>query len=294
MRDSSLWFRHDANASKDERIVTVRQKLGREAIAVYWEIIEFLTEQPDHTYPEELLMNVVAPQDAVALRAYKELYASGLLHVTTGGRVYSRRLKNDLQKFEEICERNKENARKRWENRKVMPDAVALPPDCHRNANTIHNNTIHNNTIQSIDIPSMGSPAPQEPATPLKNKTKRAKPKTDWIPPGQDELQELYGKYGHNLVDKEIPRCKDYFAQNEVMMRDWAATRRNWMRKALEFLGKEKTHTGFQKPFEQTRPKLRPLAPAQPQPVCDINVIQKFKRDVREKGLIKTKEEQNL
>lgn len=281
MKESAVWFRHDANASKDKKIIALKKKLGREAVAVYWEIIEFLCEQPGYSFPDDLLCDGIAAADAVVMRAYCECKDIGLLQVNSRNEVFSQRLYDDQQEYRLICVRNKENARKRWEKQKVVTGAAVMPPQCDRNANTIQYNT-----IQSIDIPQGGptSCSTDENTVPAK---KRAKPKHPWTEPLSDEYLELCAKFGKSLVDREIPKCKDHFAQNEIMMRDWAATRRNWLRKSLEFIGKENNFKPRQNFQEQQRPRPPVVKSLESKPVVAKEIIDKFKRDIREKGFVK-------
>lgn len=133
MLDSGNWFRHDANASDDEKLMLLKKEFGLEAKGLYWEIIEFLCSQSDPTFPETLLCDRICAGSATALRAFQKMIELQLLH-KKGERIYSKRLNFERERLENIRSKNSENAQKRWKNQKVKSDATAyapaMPPQC--------------------------------------------------------------------------------------------------------------------------------------------------------------------
>lgn len=53
MSKDAFWFKHDAGASRDIKLLKLRHKLGYWGIGVYWTLIEILREQPDYRYPND-------------------------------------------------------------------------------------------------------------------------------------------------------------------------------------------------------------------------------------------------
>ncbi len=118
------YFRHDASASQDARLLKLRAKHGYEGIGVYWHIIETL-------YLNDGVM------DADAMRTLFERNADALEYCITVGlivlkddTVCSHRLNEEIAHRMEKSEKAKKSAAKRWRNpAKKSKDANALRTD---------------------------------------------------------------------------------------------------------------------------------------------------------------------
>lgn len=54
-KGSQRWIRHDVNASDDEKLVRIWLKFGDMGLGYFWRVVEFLSRQPNYSYPSELL-----------------------------------------------------------------------------------------------------------------------------------------------------------------------------------------------------------------------------------------------
>ena len=54
MKDA-YYFSHDSNAKDDPKCVLLIEQLGLEGYGIYWVLIEVLRDQPNYSYPVELL-----------------------------------------------------------------------------------------------------------------------------------------------------------------------------------------------------------------------------------------------
>ena len=80
---------------------------------------------------------------------------------------------------------------------------------------------------------------------------------SQWIDPTPDEMQRHFDKFGKELVLRELPRCLDWCRDKGTLSKDWEARRRNWFRKAAEFLAEK--GQGARTKYEKTQSKIRAL-----------------------------------
>lgn len=100
------WFRHDREASRDEKLLQLRAIGGWEYIGLWWGLIEHLSGQDDLALREKSLGGT-----ALAFAVDQKLFTDFLnacvevgLLICEGGIYYSRSLKERLSKFESVSQ----------------------------------------------------------------------------------------------------------------------------------------------------------------------------------------------
>jgi len=109
MKENSLWFRHDANAGMDARILRLRSKHGLEGVGMYWLLIEALYQNEGYLPQDviESLFNGVAN----AKQMLDTCLSVGLVLLEEEN-IYSQRLLDEIQRRSHIIEKLKEAGRK--------------------------------------------------------------------------------------------------------------------------------------------------------------------------------------
>ena len=136
-KKNAYFFSHDCNARLDEKMLAVRMKHGVEGYGVYFMLIERLTEAADHMSKREY--------DALAFdfRCKNELVQSvvedfNLFQFTEDGeKFYSESLIKRMEILEDVRNKRRAAANKRWGNKKQMQDndnANANKTECKCNA----------------------------------------------------------------------------------------------------------------------------------------------------------------
>ena len=117
-----VYFRHDATASSDGRLLKLRGKFGYEGMGVFWHIIETLYLN-DGTMEADALRTLFDRNTSVCDYCLE----LGLL-VEKEGRVYSRRLNDEIKNREEKSRKAKAAITKRWQTgAKNNTDTDVLP-----------------------------------------------------------------------------------------------------------------------------------------------------------------------
>src|SRR3990167_4265356 len=117
MSKDAHYFSHDYNARNDPKLIKLSMQ-GWDLVGLYWAVVEMLHEQNGYldSDPEPI---------AFALRTQKErinhlITFPGLFEFTENQFTCQRILKNLLRR-QEISEKSRNSALKRWDNAKAMP-----------------------------------------------------------------------------------------------------------------------------------------------------------------------------
>ena len=110
------WFKHDMNASTDNKIRKLEFRNGLEGYAAFFKIVELLMcNDGEIEYDIELICNFLGTTN-------KELVSSTInnfdLFIVENGCIYNQRVSNQLYEITEKSKKAKENAKKRWNKEK--------------------------------------------------------------------------------------------------------------------------------------------------------------------------------
>jgi len=110
MKENSLWFRHDANASLDGKLLRLRARYGFEGIGIYWFLAENLYQNDGYLNEEEAMMLLSGV--ANAKQVLKVCFDLSLFEHIDDGTFTSRRLLGEISRRQHIVEKRKSAGRK--------------------------------------------------------------------------------------------------------------------------------------------------------------------------------------
>ena len=123
------YFRHDATASLDVKMIMLRSKFGFEGLGLYWYMIEAL-------YLNEGRMNADALRSQCdRIEIFEFCIKIGLFVIDEFGEIASLRLLDEIENRIEKSKKATESAKRRWrKERKKSGYANAMRTQCERNA----------------------------------------------------------------------------------------------------------------------------------------------------------------
>ncbi len=235
------YFSHDANASRDEKILKMRERFGVRGYGLFWEIIEYLFSSGGKAELNYKMVSLAIGED---MRTVKPFLIACIdvfqLFESDGQTFWSNRLLCDIDRIVETSLRNSRAARIRHDKDKDKDNqtvelskphikkaecactANAERPDCERTA------------IDKIDKKEeidIGSNKDAE-----KGKVTRVtKQPMRFCKPSIEEIRE-YCHERNNTIDAQ--HFMDHYEANgwvvgKTAMKDWKATVRNWERNAI-------------------------------------------------------------
>lgn len=116
MKRTTFYFSHDYNAHNDVKILFMRQQLGMEGYGVYWFVIESLANAGG-TLPLKIIP-VLAMQTQTTDAKVRAVIEGFDLFVIEGDTFHSARLNEHINTRNNLIEKGKANAQKRWGNDK--------------------------------------------------------------------------------------------------------------------------------------------------------------------------------
>ncbi|MEI3507879.1 MAG: DnaD domain protein [Bacilli bacterium] len=221
MKKLKNYFSHDFNARNDIKLKKVNMELGMNGIGLYWCIIECLYENNGYLDLDQI--DLLAYELRVEKKLIDNLINNYDLFKKNKKSFYSKSVLQRLEKINEISNKNKENARKRWKNRdkktnvqsECKNDATAMRLECKKkekkikeNKNKINNNII--TTTNDINIYDYISNNFGRLLTPIELE------KIDiWIKEFEDNQIIKYA------VEIAVMRCKKTFSYVEGILKNW-------------------------------------------------------------------------
>ena len=112
--NGGCYFSHDANASRDKRMVNLRRKHGWAACGIFWAIIECLRETKTFTMPLELVEDMLYDlriDDENGREVFEAFFEVGLLK-RDGEKMWSESLLQRMGKMLDVSEKRSEAGRK--------------------------------------------------------------------------------------------------------------------------------------------------------------------------------------
>jgi hypothetical protein len=206
---AAQYFSHDSNARNDEKIIALRMKLGWEGFGLYWAIVEMLRESTD--YRLSVNFNLLAFELRTSNETVKSIVTGFGLFTIEEDQFYSQSLCNRMLLKEEVSDKNRENALKRWG--KKAPEKRAQS-ETDANAMRTHSNG------KADALPAQCNKR-KESKGKEKKEDARAKdsnpfpsqPKPDDIPDPDDLIIQAAFESQHRIGNTEISKkqISDYF-----------------------------------------------------------------------------------
>lgn len=200
------WFPHDYHATRDMKIMRLLREGGAAYYGMYWHVVETLHYTPDATTEDviDALQFVLRVGADAAHDALQFMLHLGLFTVNDAGVVVCERIERNMQARNEVSNRRKQAAQKRW-------DANAMQMQCKSNANAmlLQDITIHDSTEEKKEDSA----------------AHRARP--------LDHQQTVAYFAELGMPADEAQRFTDYYTANgwkvgRNAMKDWRAAARNW------------------------------------------------------------------
>lgn len=110
MKENSLWFRHDANASLDGRLLKLRSRHGFEGIGIFWFLLENLYQNDGYLDEEEV--TILLSGIANAKQVLNDCFQLSLFNHVNDGTFMSERLLEEISRRQHIIEKRKSAGRK--------------------------------------------------------------------------------------------------------------------------------------------------------------------------------------
>lgn len=149
-----FYFKHDFDASRDSKIIKLRQAYGWEGYGVFWALLEILASNEHHHLETDY--NALAWSLRADAEMLKHLVEDFELFAFTEdrGTFYSKRMITQLESLDELrkkrSEAGKKGNAKRWKNHEVVANAIEIDRTCLANA-TESDRRIEKNRIDSIN-----------------------------------------------------------------------------------------------------------------------------------------------
>jgi hypothetical protein len=148
------WFKHDVDAANDPKVLKLVRVHGWEGYGIWWRLIEMIAaEETCELQVDDEQMEAIAFAMHLHTERLREVLdfcnASALL-VHKGGKLYSESLKRRLSDYNELREKRRRAANKRWGN---TEDASALQAECTSNANRIEENRVERSGEEENVLP---------------------------------------------------------------------------------------------------------------------------------------------
>lgn len=114
MAKDAYWFRHDANARYDIKVIELRSLHGYEGYGIYFAILEVMREQEGYCIPESKvgMVGVALGESSQKVRVIIEDCVKIGLFEQEDGIIYSRSFLDRMAKWESVKTRNETNGAK--------------------------------------------------------------------------------------------------------------------------------------------------------------------------------------
>ncbi len=107
----NLWFKHDINARRDDKLIKIKMELGIEGIGIYWILVEILYESDSYITEEQLKLFCYDERIDIE-KALKVLNIAFKFDKQKG--YYIPTQLERVKQREEFSKKQSENAKKRW------------------------------------------------------------------------------------------------------------------------------------------------------------------------------------
>jgi hypothetical protein len=164
MAKDAYWFRHDANARNDIKIIELRSLHGYEGYGLYFGILEVMREQAHYAIPENKIgmVSVALGESPQKVKQVMDDCISVGLFVLNDGLIYSPSFLERMSKWEDMKNRNESNGSKGGRPKKNPSDnpnnnpletqnKPSIGEDIKGEENRVGNTKSHAHDIPTID-----------------------------------------------------------------------------------------------------------------------------------------------
>jgi hypothetical protein len=212
MGKEAYYFSHDANARQDPKILAMMSVYGPEGYGWYWILVEMLREQSDFVLDKQgkYTFNAIAMQmhcnKDTAEKFVHDCINEFSLFDTDGNKFWSNSLLRRMAMKEEISQKRKKAAEKRWSNQEE--DANGMQMHSKSNANGMQGKE---RKVKESKV----------------NKNKYA----DYVSMTQQEYEKLVIQFGETGANERIVNLNLYKGSKGVKYKDDYLTILSWERK---------------------------------------------------------------
>lgn len=207
MKDA-YYFPHDSNAKDDPKCVLLIEQLGLEGYGIYWVLIEVLREQPDYTYPLNLLPALARRYNTTVEKVKTVVCVYDLFTIKEDKIFFSESLNRRMQILEAKRIKRSEAGRLgnaiRWGNSQSDRNAI---------------------TRRSQSLASKVNKRKVKKRDNIERKT------VAFSPPSLSDIEEYIHRNGYTSVDPQ--QFIDHYTSvgwtvGKSLMKDWQAAVRSW------------------------------------------------------------------
>ncbi len=114
-QSNSYWFKHNYNASSDEKLLIIRSELGFEGIGIYWAIVEYMYNNDG--FLKEKLIDVFCNLNKIDREKIDFILKEAFKKTTKDGAqvYYAHRIAQEIAAKEDCIEKARKAAYSRWE-----------------------------------------------------------------------------------------------------------------------------------------------------------------------------------
>lgn len=223
------WFKHDATASLDAKLMKVRLKYGMEGYGVYWYCLEKIVSNIDShnlTFELEHDAEIMAHETNIHIEVINEMMAFMIdlgLFEGSSGTITCLKI---AKRLDQSMTSNPVLRSKIKHIHEVMPDRVFTNNHDGVMTQSCKKRIEENRIEESIAVKSNGK----------RKKTHAHALPTDYWPKEQT-IVSMHDKVKNIEFGTETEKFKDYYAATGRTMKDWDACWRNWIRNAEKFQG---------------------------------------------------------
>ena len=201
------WFPHDYNATRDVKIMRLIREGGAAYYGMYWHVVEMLHYTPDAQYDDviDAVQMVLRVASTDVQHAVDFMLQLGLFTADDSGAVKCQRIERNMQIRNQVTERAKQAANKRWNT-----NAMQTHSNSNANAMLLQDKTIQDKIEDTKDV---------------RTDVRRTRP--------IDESDAVAYFATLGMPADEAQRFTDYYTANgwkvgRNPMKDWKAAARNW------------------------------------------------------------------
>lgn len=223
------YINHDENASRDEKILKMREKYGARGYGLFWEIVEYLFTTNGKAELNAKVVSLAIGEDVRAVRNFlSDCIDVYQLFETDGTYFWSKRLISHIDQIIAISAMKSKAVQKRYENKSVN---LSLYNDIDRHGITEEPYTCTTDVLQLNN--STGTINKIKEINKINDYCREKKPQqNNFLKPSIEEI-EAYCMERKNAVDPI--QFFDYYEANgwkvgRNSMKDWKAAVRTWER----------------------------------------------------------------
>lgn len=119
-KQEAYWFRHDGNARRDQKIMTMRMVYGSEGYGWWWILLELMREATDYKlringkYDIQSISQEVGTTPEILTQFFDDCVNEFGLFESDGQYVWSESMLRRMATYNEVCEKRREAINSRW------------------------------------------------------------------------------------------------------------------------------------------------------------------------------------